>query len=152
MQGRDSAGNWILVRFLSGHREGRTSNPRGRRDQSTLGQNQVVLSHLIIHFPTSKQTNECCRAQQAVWSKKMSERCKQMNKWARKWPILTYRFMAVLTHSTEAQTNTHSPSSPLRGGSDQRFFFFQIHSCISTKGCVGAVGPLVCPSHMSNNQ
>ena len=63
----------------------------------TAGQNQVVLGHLIIHFPTSegvsgvsKRANECAqqsaRAKRAVWSKRTSEHCEQTSERTSKWP------------------------------------------------------------------
>ena len=60
--------------------------------QRTMGQNQVALRHRIIHCPTSSGVSEWASeqmsalAKQAVWSKWMSELCKQTRERTHKWP------------------------------------------------------------------
>ena len=66
---KQSDGNGKIIKGLS------------KRWESTMRQKQVVLRHLIIHFPTSLRVSERMSEQMsaAVWSKEMSERCEQMS-------------------------------------------------------------------------
>ena len=71
-----------------------------RGERLTVGQNQVVLRHRIIHFPTSlgvsERANEwasermndhsSARAKRAVRSKRICERCERMSKRRSEWP------------------------------------------------------------------
>ena len=60
----------------------------------TIGQNQIILRHRVIHCPmslgVSEQANEwaqrSAQAKQAVWSERMSERCKWISERTSEWP------------------------------------------------------------------
>ena len=51
--------------------------------ETTMGQNQVVLRHLILHFPSSG----------------VSERCERTSEQTSEWPSIYVPFLAVLNHS-----------------------------------------------------
>ena len=81
-------------------------------------------SHLIIYFPTSKGVSErankwvqrSARAKQAGWSKRTSERCKQISERTSEWPSLYFwmfwrtvswwiRFFDSSSHKHAIETN-----------------------------------------------